>query len=211
MKTEDLIKGLAADRTRGMAQDSAWLIALLAGSMMAAITFFALLGLRPDFANAMETIRFIFKFVITIVLSATAWAALRALSTPAAPARSAVLMLLVAPAMLGAAAVAEIMILPEGERMARMIGTNNLLCLLAIPAIGAVPLAIFIAALRYGAPSDPGRAGMVAGILAGAVAATFYAAHCTDDSPLFVIVWYTLAIAILAGVGALAGRCAVRW
>ena len=43
------------------------------------------------------------------------------------------------------------------------------------------------------------------------LAATFYAAHCTDDSPLFVATWYPLAIAMLAIAGALAGRLFVRW
>ena len=44
----------------------------------------------------------------------------------------------------------------------------------------------------------PSLAGAVAGLAAGGVAATLYAAHCTDDSPLFVATWYTLAIAALA-------------
>ena len=34
-------------------------------------------------------------------------------------------------------------------------------------------------------------AGAVAGLAAGGVAATLYAAHCTDNSPLFVATWYT--------------------
>ena len=47
--------------------------------------------------------------------------------------------------------------------------------------------------------------------MSGGIAATFYAAHCPDDSPLFVAVWYPLAIAILTGLGALAGRFSLRW
>ena len=45
-----------------------------------------------------------------------------------------------------------------------------------------------------------------AGLLAGGLAATFYAAHCFDDSPLFVVTWYSLAIAGLTVLGALGGR-----
>ena len=75
-----------------------------------------------------------------------------------------------------------------------------------IPLMGIGPLALFIAALRHGAPSRPALAGAVAGLAAGGIAATLYAAHCTDDLPLFVATWYTLAIAILTGLGALAGR-----
>ena len=77
--------------------------------------------------------------------------------------------------------------------------------------MGIGPLALFVAALRHGAPSRPGLAGAVAGLAAGGIAATLYAAHCTDNSPLFVATWYTLAIAILTGTGALAGRAFARW
>ena len=65
--------------------------------------------------------------------------------------------------------------------------------------------------LRYGAPTRPVLAGAAAGLLAGGLAATFYAAHCFDDSPLFVAVWYTIAIAVLTILGAIAGRLFIRW
>ena len=77
--------------------------------------------------------------------------------------------------------------------------------------MGIAPLALFIAALRYGAPARPTLAGAVAGLAAGGISATLYAAHCTDDSPLFVATWYTLAIAILTAAGALGGRAFARW
>ncbi|MEQ1524980.1 MAG: NrsF family protein, partial [Aestuariivirga sp.] len=64
---------------------------------------------------------------------------------------------------------------------------------------------------RHGAPPRPVSAGAVAGLLAGGIAATFYAAQCNDDSPLFVAVWYTLAIASLAAIGAVGARQFARW
>lgn len=211
MKTDDLIKGLAADTTPQMPQGRAWWVALALAVVIAAIIFFGTMGVRPDFAAAAETVRFLFKFVVTIILAATAWLTVRALSAPGANQRKALLPLIAAPAILLAAVALELMVLPAAEIAPRMIGKNAMICLAAVPAIGLIPLGIFIAALRYGAPGRPGVAGMVAGVLAGAVAATFYAAHCTDDSPLFVVVWYTFAIAILAGAGALAGKLAARW
>ncbi|MDP9812634.1 hypothetical protein J2W42_005504 [Rhizobium tibeticum] len=80
-----------------------------------------------------------------------------------------------------------------------------------IPLIGLGPLAVFLAALRHGAPTRPRLAGAVAGLLAGGIAATFYAAHCTDDSPLFVATWYSIAIAGLAALGSVLGRRVARW
>jgi hypothetical protein len=38
-----------------------------------------------------------------------------------------------------------------------------------------------------------------------------YAAHCSDDSPLFVATWYTLATALVAAIGALAGARFLRF
>jgi hypothetical protein len=54
-------------------------------------------------------------------------------------------------------------------------------------------------------------AGAVGGLLAGGLGAMLYASHCTDDSPLFVALWYVVAIALVAVVGALAGRLVLRW
>lgn len=209
MKTDDLIKGLSADPTPEMPMRQAWLAALAASIVLAAAAFFVLLGPRADIGAAMETWRFLFKFVVTILLAVTAWVAVRSLATPGSIWRW--VWLLAAPALLFAAAMVEMMVLPEGAAMPRMMGTNSMLCLAAIPAIGLPPLGVFLAALRHGAPTRPALAGMVAGLLAGGIAATFYAMHCFDDSPLFVIVWYTLAIGILAAVGALAGRVVLKW
>jgi hypothetical protein len=51
----------------------------------------------------------------------------------------------------------------------------------------------------------------IAWAAAGGIAASFYAVHCTDDSPLFVATWYTIAIAGLALVGAAAADRLARW
>jgi hypothetical protein len=66
-----------------------------------------------------------------------------------------------------------------------------------IPLLSVGPLACLLTALRASAPSSPGLAGAVAGLAASGIAATFYAAHCTDDSALFVMTWYSLATLIV--------------
>jgi hypothetical protein len=43
------------------------------------------------------------------------------------------------------------------------------------------------------------------------LAATLYASHCSDDSPLFVATWYTIATALVAAIGALAGSRMLRF
>jgi len=67
-----------------------------------------------------------------------------------------------------------------------------------------------MAALRQGAPSNPGWTGATAGLAASGIAATFYAANCNDDSPLFVATWYPIAILAVSAAGCLIARRALK-
>lgn len=212
MDTNELVRALAADaRQPAPSLALVWWCAAGLAIVLAAAVFFATLGPRPDFAAAAETPRFLFKFLVTITLAASAFGAARSLSRPGETGRGAMLCLAAAPALLAMAVVVELFVLPPDSWAARTIGTNSVMCLTYIPLIGIGPLALFLAALRHGAPTQPVLAGLVAGLLAGGIAATLYAAQCTDDSPLFVATWYTIAIAGLALVGALGARLFVRW
>ena len=210
MKTDDLIKVLGADTaTAAMPLDRSWRMALGVAVVLAGGAFFAMLGPRRDFAEAMLSGRFLFKFVLTVALAASAWGAARALSRPEGGAG--LRWVAIAPVLLGAAILLELSFMPADRWRGLMMGNNSMLCLTFIPLIGIAPLAVFIAALRHGAPQRPGLSGAVAGLLAGGIAATFYAAHCSDDSPLFVALWYGFAIAGLSAAGALAAKLTVRW
>jgi hypothetical protein len=211
MDTERLIQTLAADSRSATPMNRVWLGAVMVSVAVAATVFFMAIGPRPDIGAAAETPRFLFKFVVTLALLATAFAALRTLARPDASIRAALPLLFFAPILLLAAVGIEMMLVPADQLMDRWIGSNSMVCLTFIPLIGIGPLAAFLFALKYGAPTRPSLAGAIAGLTAGGLAATFYAAHCTDDSPLFVATWYPLAIAMLALAGAAAGRLFVRW
>ena len=76
----------------------------------------------------------------------------------------------------------------------------------------ALPLLVAaLLGLRHGAPTRPAVAGAIAGLLSAGLAATLYASHCTDDLPLFVATWYTIAAALVAAIGALAGPRVLRF
>ena len=85
------------------------------------------------------------------------------------------------------------------------------MCVLNMVLLSLPILAALLFGLRFGAPTRPALAGAGAGLLSGALAASLYIAHCPDDSPLFVAAWFTLAIAIATGIGALAGSRLLRW
>lgn len=212
METDELIKALAADARRsGISMRVAWSSTAVAAVAVAAAVFFALLGARLDIAEAAQTFRFLFKFAVTLALAASAFALLHMLSRPETEPRRSLPRLAFAPALLAAGVVVELAVSSPDTWSTRLVGTNSLVCLSFIPLIGIGPLALLLFALRHGAPSHPAVAGAVAGLAAGSLAATFYAAHCTDDSPLFVATWYTIAIAMLTLVGALGASRMARW
>ncbi len=212
MRTQDLIAALAADtppRGPALGKGLAW--AGLGGLVTACLVMQALLGIRSSFVASLVDPRFLFKFLVTGTLAAVMFRSVLALARPqtAAPGLPAVIW---APsALLACGVAAELFLLPSTLWMPRLVGSNALQCLTYVPLISLVPLALVLLALRRGAAASPAAAGLVAGLASGAMGAFFYAAHCPDDSPLFVAVWYTLGIGIMGLTGAVLGSRALRW
>jgi hypothetical protein len=48
------------------------------------------------------------------------------------------------------------------------------------------------------------------GLFAGA-AATIYGLHCPENTFTFVALWYSLGVLLVAALGGLLGRWALRW
>lgn len=212
MRTDDLIAALVSDLTvsRKLLQ-KAFAAALASGSVVAAAIFLLWIGVRPDIAQALETARFPFKLVITLSLAATATGLLVRLARPSVPPGPWRWLWLAAPFLLALAVGAELAVMPASSWWPRLIGSNARSCLTLIPLLSIGPLVCLLVALRQGAPTQPGLAGAVAGLVASGIAATLYASNCTDDSPLFVATWYPLAMGIVVLAGYIAGSRCLRW
>lgn len=212
MTTDELIGALASDVARRPPKP-ALLVALasMVAVIVAAIGFFAFVGLRPDVAAAILTWRFDLKFVLTILVAGTALNRFYRSLQPGRQRSVADAMHVAAPLLLFAGAAAELLMLPPSTWAMTMVGKNSMQCLTIIPALGAVPLAAILLAARGGAPTRPAFTGLLAGVAAGGIAATFYAANCTDDSPLFVLAWYPLSIGALGLAGMAIGPLVLKW
>src|SRR3984957_1616500 len=161
--------------------------------------------MRPDVMKGMRNSFFDLKFVVTLSLAISAIAVGLHLSRPEASLKGWGWLLLI-PASLLALGIGSEMMMPQRlPMMTRLIGSNSRVCMTAIPLLSLPLLAAALIGLRRGAPTRPAIAGAIAGILSAGLAATLYASHCTDDSPLFVATWYTIATALMATIGALAG------
>ncbi|HET7491542.1 MAG TPA: DUF1109 domain-containing protein [Bradyrhizobium sp.] len=206
METEQLIRTLAADSGhRARPVGFVLALALLAAIPISVALFLTQLGVRPDVMTAMHNPFFNLKFVETLALAITAIAVSLHLSRPEASFRGWAWLLLIPVGILAAGILAEMMVPQRLPMMTRLIGSNSRVCMVAIPLMSMPLLAGALIGLRHGAPTQPAVTGAVAGLLSAGLAATLYASHCTDDSPLFVATWYTIATALVTAIGALAG------
>jgi hypothetical protein len=212
VRTDDLIKALAKDeRSAPRRLEVVIGLAVALGTIVAGSLFFAGIGLRPDIEEAVRSVPFLFKFVVTLGLAFAATGLLSRLARPGVPVRQWGYALAVPAVLLALAVITELAFTPASTWKPSLIGSNSRFCLTLIPLLAIGPLACFISAMRQGAPTRPGLAGAVAGLAASGIAATFYAANCTDDAPLFVATWYPLAIAMVVLAGYAIGSRSLRW
>jgi hypothetical protein len=212
METERLIRTLAADNLhRARPVGFVLALALLAAAPVSMAMFVTELGVRPDVMTAMHNPFFDLKFLVTLALAISAILVSLHLSRPEASLKGWAWLLLI-PAAIVIAGIASEMMMPQHlPMMTRLIGSNSRVCMTAIPLMSLPLLAGALIGLRHGAPARPAVAGAIAGLLSAGLAATLYASHCTDDSPLFVATWYTIATALVTAVGALVGSRVLRF
>lgn len=211
MKTDQLIDALVADDTpRGRPLRWSLAAALLAGGLASLVIFLAALGVRVDIDRALGTWRFEVKVGMVLLALALAFSLCISLSRPVMPSHPGRRLLPLAALAILAIAI-EFVVLPTGSWPSRLVGSNALVCLIAIPTLAIAPLVAVLASLRNAAPASPTLAGGAAGLLAAMAAAALYAFHCFDDSPLFVVTWYALAALPVITLGAVLGRRLLRW
>ena len=212
MDTDQLIRTLAADNPhRGRPVGFVLALALLAAAPVSLLMFFAELGVRPDVMTAMHNPFFDLKFAVTLALAAAAITIALHLSRPEASLRGWVWLLIIPAGLLVGGISGEMMVPQRLPMMTRLVGSNSKVCMTAIPMMSLPLLAASLVGLRHGAPTRPAAAGAMAGLLSAGLAATVYASHCTDDSPLFVATWYSLATALVTALGALLGSKLLRF
>ena len=212
METEQLIRTLAADNPhRARPVGLILTLALLAAAPLSVAIFMMALGVRPDVMTAMHNPFFDLKFVITLALAVSAILVSLHLSRPEASLKGWGWLLLIPVGIIAAGIASEMMMPQQLPMMTRLIGSNSRICMTAIPLLSLPLLAGALIGLRHGAPARPALAGAIAGLISAGLAATLYAAHCTDDSPLFVATWYPIATAMVTVVGALIGARVLRF
>ena len=211
MKTEDLIRALAADTqdTRPMVS---WMLMALAPAMLVSLAaLWLVLGFRADLAESLYIPDSVARFVLTGALGLLGARIALVLARPEGRDEVRLWPLLVvalaATALLGWAYVTTP---AEGVQM-KVVGKTLTTCLITIPLLSILPVTAIMWALRQGATTAPALAGFVAGLGGSGLSAAIYALHCTEDSPLFYVPWYGVTIAGVTLVSTVIGARLLRW
>jgi hypothetical protein len=211
MNTEALIRALAADgrvqRPPARLMAAGLPLALVAG----AIGLWLTLGFRDDLVASLSVPQSFLRFLLA---GAAGLAGLRIGLVLARPEGRGLVRFwplgAIAAVAVGAVIWAWLLTPPEARQMA-IVGKTMVTCLVTIPILSILPVAAILAALRHGATTAPALAGLAAGIGGSGLSATLYALHCTEDSPLFYVTWYGLAMAGVTVASTLIGARVLRW
>ncbi|MDX5382538.1 MAG: DUF1109 domain-containing protein [Rhodobacterales bacterium] len=211
MKTEDLIRALAADTQDTRSMTARMLTALVPALLVSLAALWLVLGFRADLGKSFLITDSIMRFALTGAVGLLGARIALVLARPEG--RDEVrLWPLVAVAIAAFAVLvwAFVTTPSEGVQM-KLVGKTLTTCMITIPLLSILPVAAIMWALRQGATTAPVLAGFVAGLGGSGMSAAIYALHCTEDSPLFYIPWYGLAIAGVTLVSTVIGARVLRW
>lgn len=211
MRTDQFIRAIAADVERTRPVEVALPRTLLASAVIVGAAFLILVGPRSDFGVVASSANVLLKQVFPVILAIGAFGAVVRVARPAARVGGWSALLTAVPLVLLTAVAAELMQKPKQDWYSGLVGQTLWFCLTVIPLMSLPILAISLWILRRGASTRPPVAGALAGLMSGGVATALYAIHCTEDSPLFYVTWYSLAILLVTAVGAALGSQVLRW
>jgi hypothetical protein len=211
MKTEALIKAIAEDAQIEQPILNGLLVRLVLAVGLALLAVWVTLGFRSDLFLSLVTPLAALRYVLAAALGLIGLRLALLLARPEGRdlARFWPLAAVLA-ASLGLLVWAYLATPADGRQMA-LVGKTMTTCLIAIPVLSILPVTAILMSLRKGATTAPKLAGFVAGVAGGGFAAMVYATHCIEDSPLFYVTWYGVAICIVAAVSTLVGARALRW
>ncbi|OAH45426.1 hypothetical protein AX777_17615 [Sphingobium yanoikuyae] len=186
---------------------------LIAGAAIAAagVVFWPSLGVRHDLGAAMTTGIFWIKLLYTGSLAYLGFQALDRLSRPGSRPVDWTRLLAVPLVALAAATLLRLGVSPADSGDAFWMGSSWAQCPLYVAGLSIPVFFGLLWGISRLAPTQLTAAGAAAGLVAGGTGATVYALHCTESSPGFVLLWYTLGLAAASLIGAAVGPKLLRW
>lgn len=203
--TENLILDLSTHLTpvqrRNVRREAGALLALGAAELALIVLFGAM---RPDIGRVILSPYMAWKIGSLALLAGVSCAiAIRSFVPPASARRGLMLPL----GLAGLAMIGGVFVTPSAASgrslLDRLSPADGLLCAVAIVVLALPMMALLAVLMRRAAPAYPKRSALAAGLAASTCGALIFTACCPMNDPLYVVVWYSIAV---AGVTAVA-----RW
>lgn len=211
METEDLIRNLSAGPAAVPVDDRRVMALVLAAVAVPVVVFLAAAGVREGLGAALSQPLVLAKSLLPLLAFALALPELPRLTRPEGGQETRLFRL-----ALPVLAALVVLVLGLNDPMAPALflkpGLFGIVeCLGFICLLSVVPVWVGLRLLRRGAVTAPRLAGAVAGFVASTGVAAGYSLFCTQDSPLFYLLWYGVAIAATTATGGVLGRRMLRW
>jgi hypothetical protein len=197
----DLSNNLAPVRPRRMLREAGLIAALVVVEL---VLFLSLGTMRPDMGHMAHSPYLMWRVGSLAVLAVIACTiAIRSYSPVARP-RKAVMFTcaLAAVAIIGGIFVAPASV-GEQTLLERLDPVHGIICAGSIFILSLPVVAMLAMLMRRAAPTQPKVSAIASGIAAGTVGALVFAFCCPFNDPLYVVVWYSIGCAAVAG--------AARW
>ena len=207
--TDDLIRSLASTagtRRSGASFQTAIAVTGAASLACALLLLFSVIGIRQDFADMAVRMPFAFKVLYAGALVVGASVVALYAATPGASARA---LYVLSPAVILLAC--GVIFDPTGFPIMGRTDTAVAICVGRILFLSLPAMMLTFVFMRKNAPTQPLLAGAVVGMLSASVGALAYTLACRNDGTAFVAIWYAVACAIVAAIGAIVGHRVLRW
>lgn len=198
--TEMLISDLSAEltpvRRRNVRREAAALVALGAAEL-ALIVMFGLV--RPDMGRMILTPYMVWKIgSLAILAGVSCTVAIRSFAPPAPSRRG----LALAAVLAGLAMIGGIFVTDRAERaqslLERLSPAHGMLCATSIILLALPMITLLAVLMRRAAPVYPSRSAFAAGLAASTFGALIFTACCPMNDPLYIVVWYSIAVAAVS-------------
>jgi hypothetical protein len=203
-----LVDDLAPARPMRFGRGLAWAIA---GIVLGTVLVLALGTIRSDLAAGRPDAMFLVSSGLFLLLALAATATVVRMAAPRVGASHDGWRWAAATAGLLPGVAGLMMITDPGHAWPESAPVHGLMCMGAALAIGTATVAMLVAWLRQGAPTDPQRAGLLTGIAGGAAGVFAGSLRCPLDSLVHIGLWHGAAVVLGALAGWLVVPRLVRW
>lgn len=174
--------------------------------------YLAIRGMRPDMPAAMTQPMFWWKGASLLALAVIGGAtALRAFDPAASPRRGLRRFAAAAAIALAAGWIIDAAGGGGAALRVRLAPADGLACVGAVVVLSLPALFAFGLLMRRGAATDPGGTAAAVGLTASAWGGLVFVVACPHDDPLYVALWFTVAITLVAFIARLTLPRLTRW